>query len=87
MDIDNVHVVGKYNIVNDSVSLDHVDFEATTTHKDLRPVSVKKSVSPHNDGRDERCGRGWILAVEMETNGETWNHVDGRCDDEGWWRS
>ena len=34
MDIDNVHVVGKYNIVNDSVSLDHVDFEAT--HDDAK---------------------------------------------------
>ena len=46
MDIDNVHVVGKYNIVNDSVSLDHVDFEATTTHKDDGQFRLKK-VSHH----------------------------------------
>ena len=87
MEIDNVHVVGKYTIVNDSVSLDHVDFEATTTHKDSRTVSVEESIAPHDDGRDERCGRGRVLAVEMEDDGETWNHVDRRRDDKGWWGS
>jgi len=27
------------------------------------------------------------LAIEMEDDGEAWNHVDWRRDDEGWWRS
>ena len=70
MDIDNVHVVGKYTIVNDSVSLDHVDFEATTTHKDYGQFRLKK-VSHHTmmeELKDADAEGYWQLKWKMQAN-------------------
>jgi len=67
MEIDNVHVVGKYTIVNDSVSLDHVDFEATTTHKDYGQFRLKK-VSHHTmmeETKDVDADGYWQLKWKM----------------------
>jgi len=52
LDIDGVAVSAKYTIVNDSVSMDHLDFEVSTTHEEYGSLSLAR-VSQHTVVEDQ----------------------------------
>jgi len=52
MDVDGVAVSAKYTIVNDSVSMDHLDFDVSTTHEEYGSLSLSR-VSQHTVQEDQ----------------------------------
>jgi len=52
LDIDGVAIDAKYTMVRDSVSVDHLDFEVSTTHEEYGDVSVQR-VSQHTVAEEQ----------------------------------
>jgi hypothetical protein len=52
LDIDGVAIDAKYTMVRDSVSVDHLDFEVSTTHEEYGDLSVQR-VSQHTVAEEQ----------------------------------
>ncbi|ABO97536.1 predicted protein [Ostreococcus lucimarinus CCE9901] len=52
MDIDGVSINAKYTMVHDSVSMDHLDFDVSTTHEEYGDLRVQR-VSQHTAADDQ----------------------------------
>ena len=52
MDVDGVAINAKYTMVNESVSVDHLDFEVSTTHEEYGRLSLQR-VSQHTVAEDQ----------------------------------
>jgi hypothetical protein len=52
MDVDGVSINAKYTMVHDSVSVDHLDFDVSTTHEEYGDLRVQR-VSQHTAADDQ----------------------------------
>ena len=64
LDIDGVAIDAKYTMVRDSVSVDHLDFEVSTTHESTERVGAARQ-SAHRGGGTARHQPGRVLAREL----------------------